>query len=35
MEFNCENTTPMAFSVGRKGIVAYEATHQKKNRMGH
>ncbi len=30
MEFNCENTTPMAFSVGRKGIVAYEATHQEK-----
>lgn len=28
MEHNCENTTPMVFSVGRKGIVAYEATHQ-------
>ena len=29
MKYNCENTTPMAFSMGRYGIVAYEATHQK------
>lgn len=28
MKYNCENTTPMAFSMGRYGIVAYEATHQ-------
>lgn len=28
MKYNCENTAPMAFSMGRYGIVAYEATHQ-------
>ena len=30
MKLNCKNTTPMAFSMGRHGIVAYEATHQEK-----